>query len=111
MIEIKFNQMVSGLTTEDEVNRYAQEGHCRLWVLHAAETLMREFGITKNEIEFREVEVSPMFFHTFLKVSIGEDNYFLDGAGVNGSGSYFGLECEAPVYLQNSRQDSLNFYI
>lgn len=79
-------------------------GNCRVWTDRVLDLVdqLNEQGLIA---EAREVQLEPGFYHTFVRLSFGEESFLWDGIGAGGYGSYFGPEDQAPDHLRNSDLD------
>lgn len=103
-----FAQIVNFIKENPLTHEFARPGCCRMWSGQSLQLLREsngEFG--DYEAEAREVAMPDGISHTFLRISINGESYFMDGTGVNMRSPFFGSETEAPDYLLNSVPDRM----
>ena len=96
-----------------DVQKYTQRGYCRAWAANAKRVVMQEVVLLGGiSVEAREVDIDPWTTHSFLKITINNNAYLMDGSGIDQERSgFYGLEEEAPQYLKDSRPDiMINHY-
>lgn len=86
-------------------------GFCREWSLATLKFIRKfaEDSAYQLQIEAREVNISPLLSHTFIRLIAGEERpYLMDGTGVEKHPPYFGYEDEAPEHLRNHKLDMIS---
>lgn len=89
-------------------------GNCRVWskeVILAIREFNKQYGVNILA-EAREAEVEPFLFHTFVRLNIAQEEFYLfDGIGTAKFSPYFGPEEDAPDHLKKNKPDIINYYI
>jgi hypothetical protein len=102
--------IINLLQESQGVQKLSKHGLCRDWAREAILILHKHFP--NADIEAREVDITPDFQHTFLRVILPNHKPFLlDGTGVGKKDPYFGSEEKAPEHLKNSHPDMINNYL
>lgn len=103
---IELETVKNAICRDSNVKLWTEKGWCRLWSDKAMDVLE---GMMDNfvNVEAREVEISPDFWHTFVSgISVDGDVYFFDGVGCGKNGPFFGREVDAPEYLRGGKRDN-----
>ena len=102
----KIESLTQKIRDNEFTQKWGGQGWCRRWsdcVMNILED-SQEFEL----VEAREVEYQPGLWHTFVKAVTNDgESYLFNNNGHESKEFYIGFEDEAPVYLLNSRRDSL----
>ncbi len=82
------------------------KGRCREWCWMVSRQIDLIYQSSVG-YEFREVQIEPEFWHTFLKIYLDDNIYIYDGVGVGKHDPFCGLEDDCPAHLKNNRVDRL----
>jgi len=98
---VETEDLIEIILKKESIVRWQALGWCRTW----SDQVMDMLGGMPDiftDIEAREVELSPAYWHTFVSAKTKEEGrYFFDVRG------FVGKEDDAPPSLQGSRRDSL----
>lgn len=103
-----YEELWQELQIDENVNKYAQKGHCRIWTPIASARLVELKAQRQLDfyIQIREIDIDYIS-HTFIRlIATDTPSYLFDGTGVGDYEAYCGPEAEAN-HLKGSRRDIL----